>query len=173
MIEWLKSKLTSRADAGSYIEFKNCIGDLMQNEAVCSMKRFIQHGDVTCLEHSISVSYNSYLVCRRLGLDYQSAARGALLHDFFLYDWHTTKPENGLHGFAHPGIALKNANEEFCLNEMEKDIIAKHMWPLTVRLPQYKESFIVSFVDKFCSTAEIIRFRKMKHPNPLMRRLLG
>jgi uncharacterized protein len=109
------------------------------------------------------VSYNSYLVCRVLGLDYQSAARGGLLHDFFLYDWHITKHEEGLHGFTHPGTALKNANKKFSLNKIEKDIIEKHMWPLTIRFPKYKESFIVSFVDKYCSVIEIIKFRKRIH----------
>jgi uncharacterized protein len=62
------------------------------------MEKFIQHSDVSCLEHCMSVSYNSYLICRRLGLNYQAAARGGLLHDLFLYDWHVSKPENGLHG---------------------------------------------------------------------------
>jgi len=31
-----------------------------------------------------------------------------------------------------------------CLNEIEEDIIRKHMWPLTLVPPKYKESFIVS-----------------------------
>lgn len=119
------------------------------------MERFIQHRNTNCLEHSINVSYKSYLICRGLGLDYQSAARGGLLHDFFLYDWHITKPKNGLHGLTHPGTALKNADEKFSLNEIEKDIIEKHMWPLTLKLPKYEESFVVSFVDKRCTLREI------------------
>ena len=40
---------------------------------------------------------------------------------------------------------------------MEKDIIAKHMWPLTLRkVPKYKESFLISFVDKYTSTSETV-----------------
>lgn len=159
MIELRKSKLNLKADSCSYNEYEKCISDLIQNETVRSMENFIQHSNITCLEHSIYVSYSSYLICRRLGLDYRSAARGGLLHDFFLYDWHITKPTNGLHGFTHPSTALKNANEKFSLNKIEKDIIEKHMWPLTIRLPKYKESFIVSFVDKYCSLMEIIQFR--------------
>lgn len=158
MIELIKSKVRLRADSSSYIEYEKCISDLVQNKIVCSMEQFMQHSNVTCLEHSMYVSYSSYLICRRLGLDYRSAARGGLLHDLFLYDWHITKPNKGLHGFTHPRTALENANKNFCLNEIEKDIIEKHMWPLTIRLPKYKESFIVSFADKYCALMEIIKF---------------
>ena len=167
MIELIKSKLNLKADSSSYIEYEKCISDLIQNKIVCSMEQFIQHSNVTCLEHCIYVSYSSYLICKCLGLDYESAARGGLLHDFFLYDWHITKPKKGLHGFTHPYTALKNANENFSLNKIEKDIIEKHMWPLTIRLPKYKESFIVSFVDKYCSFIEIIKFGSRKNVHRL------
>ncbi|MDD3225688.1 MAG: HD family phosphohydrolase [Clostridium sp.] len=145
------------------IEYKECIADLIENEAVQSMKRFIQHSDLSCFEHCINVSYNSYLICRHLGLDYYAAARGGLLHDLFLYDWHITKHKNGLHAFSHPYAALKNANNYFELNDKEKDIIQKHMWPLTLKLPKYKESFIVSFVDKYCAFAEVVRTNNREH----------
>jgi len=54
--------------------------------------------------------------------------KGWLLHDFFLYDWHADKKTSTkLHGFVHLCIAVKNANEYFSLNNIEKDIIEKHM----------------------------------------------
>lgn len=156
MIEWIKLRLNLKADSNSYDEYKICISTLTQNENIYSMERFIQHGNTTCLEHSIYVSYVSFLVCRHLGLDYRCAARGGLLHDFFLYDWHITKQEKGLHGFTHPYTALKNANKLFLLNDLEKDIIVKHMWPLTIRLPKYKEALIVALIDKYCAIMEIL-----------------
>ncbi|HEX2937539.1 MAG TPA: HD family phosphohydrolase [Ruminiclostridium sp.] len=130
-----------------------CIKDLIGNESVKSMSNFIQHNDVTCLDHCISVSYYSYLVCRFFKRDWRSAARGGLLHDLFLYDWHHTPPRTGLHAFVHPSIALKNA-EIFNLNNTEKDIIKKHMWPLTVIPPYHFESLVVSCVDKYCALCE-------------------
>jgi uncharacterized protein len=132
-----------------------------------SMEKFIQHGDINCFEHCLYVSYISYLVCRQLGFDYRSAARGGLLHDFFLYDWHTGKPYKGLHGFIHPNIALQNANKHFNLNDREKDIIQKHMWPLTIRLPKYKETFVVLLVDKYCASIEIVGFGSRKNVHRL------
>lgn len=151
-----------KVDFDSDNEYKKIISDLINNPVVKSMEQYRQHGYVSCLEHCIYVSYNSYLICKRLGLNYHASARGALLHDFFLYDWHTSRPENGLHGFVHPFIALENANKYFELNDIEKDIIEKHMWPLTLKPPKYKESFIVSFVDKYCAFKESIKVIKIR-----------
>lgn len=156
MIGWKKLELCLKANSSIHDEYKRCISNLKQNDSIFLMDNYKHHSNVTCLEHSIYVSYLSYLVCRRLGFDYCSVARGGLLHDFFLYDWHIDKQEKGLHGFTHPYIALKNANEMFFLNDVEKDIIVKHMWPLTIWLPKYKESFIVAFIDKYCAVMEML-----------------
>jgi uncharacterized protein len=136
-------------------QYRECVVDLLDSDTVKSMSNFIQHNEVTCLEHCISVSYYSFLVCRLFNIDCRSAARGALLHDLFLYDWHDTAPQEGLHAFVHPKIALKNAGV-FELNETEKDIIKKHMWPLTVIPPKHFESLIVSCVDKYCAFKETV-----------------
>ena len=58
--------------------------------------------------------------------------------------------------FKHPKTALKNAQDNFTLNALEKDIIRKHMWPLTPRFPKYKETFIVNIIDKIIATKEFI-----------------
>lgn len=137
-------------------EYTECVGDLLESDIVLLMDQYRHHKNITCLEHSVHVSYSSFLLCKLLSCDYRSAARGALLHDLFLYDWRTTRPEQGLHAFAHPLIALENANKHFTLNEVEQDIIVKHMWPVTAKPPRFKESFIVSCVDKHCALMEII-----------------
>lgn len=162
MEELLKLVSKSKQGLSKSHEYKICISDLFQDESVLSMRKYIHHGNINCLEHSLNVSYKSFLISRRLKLDYKSAARGGLLHDFYLYDWHITKSKNGLHGYTHPTSALKNANERFELNNIEKDIILKHMWPLTLNLPKYKESFIICLIDKYCSLVEIIRSRLPK-----------
>lgn len=137
-------------------DYVTVIGDLIDNEAVWSMDNYIQHANISCLEHSFYVSYVSYKICKKLSLDHTSAARGGLLHDFFLYDWHKTGLKK-MHGFRHPGAALNNANTHFDLNDLEKEIIKKHMWPLAVIPPSHKEVFIVMFVDKYCTCMEIIK----------------
>ncbi|NLJ31397.1 MAG: phosphohydrolase [Clostridiales bacterium] len=139
--------------------FTLCAHELLESGEVQRMREYIQHANVTTLEHSVSVAYYSYWMCRRLHIkvDGRSIIRGALLHDFFLYDWHVGNGEKGLHGFTHPKTALANAEEYFSLNDLERDIIVKHMWPLTLIPPKYKESLIVSLSDKFCSVIETLR----------------
>ncbi len=154
------------------ILFHEYIDELLYSDAVQSMKQYIQHGSTTTFEHCLNVSYISYKIAKKLNLDAKSTARAALLHDLFLYDWHNQekKPLFEKHGFTHPKTALNNACKYFCLNDIEKDIISKHMWPLTLRqVPKYKESIIVTSVDKYCSTKETfaplfskILFKKME-----------
>ena len=134
------------------LEFYNITKDLLNNSTVKQMKNFRQHYNSTCYDHCLEVSYWSYLVCKKLGLDYVSAARAGMLHDLFLYDWRHSRKLLHLkrfHAFIHPEIAFKNASGLFDLIDKEKDIILKHMWPVTfLKLPKYKESFIITFVDK-------------------------
>lgn len=132
------------------------VADLLENETVQSMANYVQHGVTSCLQHCISVSYRSWCSCKRYGLDARAAARGGLLHDLFLYDWHKHKPAAGeaMHGFTHARTALENAEKEFDLTEVEREIILKHMWPLTLNPPKYKEAYIVVWHDKACSLRE-------------------
>lgn len=139
----------------------DCVGDLLSDADVRQMQTFIQHGDVTTFDHCLCVSYYSYLWAKRLGLDCKAAARGGLLHDFYLYDWHTTKPPcGGLHGFVHPALALKNAESRFKLSDREIEIIRTHMWPLTVRPPKYREAYVVLLCDKWCATLETASLKR-------------
>ncbi|MDF5581100.1 hypothetical protein P3730_24785, partial [Vibrio parahaemolyticus] len=140
----------NKVDA-NYFEYVDSIYDLIHHDKVKSMDNFIQHGDISTLNHALNVSYKSYIISKKLNLKYVSCARAGLLHDFFLYDWHNHEPLDNLHGFIHPKLALKNAEENFQLSDLEKDIIVKHMWPLTVKFPKYKESYVVCLVDKYCS----------------------
>ncbi|WP_315118214.1 HD family phosphohydrolase [uncultured Clostridium sp.] len=156
MINWIIEKLEVKHNSQIELEYLECIRDLVANEEVISMKNYIQHKQTDCLEHCLYVSYYSYLICKKFGFDWRAAARGGLLHDFFLYDWHKKDRENRKrwHGFTHPKIALCNAKSYFNINDIEQDIIYKHMWPLTLSLPLYKESYIIVFIDKYCALME-------------------
>ena len=79
-----------------------------------------------------------------------------MVHDLFLYDWRVRQPgRKGLHAFTHPKYAYENASKIFDLNKKQKDIIAKHMWPVTFfSIPRYAESFILTLVDKYCALSE-------------------
>lgn len=137
--------------------------DILRSENFLKSEENIQHGTVSVRRHSIQVARMSLVINRALQLncDEEALVRGALLHDFFQYDWHNwDDPRNThapLHGFYHPGIALRNALKEFTLSDTEQDIIKKHMWPLTVIPPSHKESWVVTVADKYVSARETLR----------------
>ena len=145
-------------------KYMECVYDIMNSKPFQKMNDYIQHGTTTTMEHCISVSYVSYKISKAFGLDYKSAARGALLHDLFLYDWHTHCKETGnhFHGFTHPVVALHNANKYYKLNNLERDIIVKHMWPLTVIPPKSIEGYVVMYADKYCGFIETANRVKSK-----------
>lgn len=132
------------------------VQDILNNHDFKSLKNFTHHGKTSCYHHTLSVAKVAYIIAFYLRLDYVAATRGALLHDFFLYNWRTDGPR--LHGFRHPRIALNNASKHFVLGPKEKDSILRHMWPLTPLPPRYLESWIVCIADKLVSTKDYINF---------------
>ena len=137
-------------------EYFEYVKDLLDNEVVSEMKKFRHHYSTTCYQHCLNVSYYNYIVCKKLGLNAKAAARAGMLHDLFLYDWRDEPRKKGElpHGFTHPRIALENAKEHFVLGKVEEDMIIKHMWPLTVKLPRYAESYVIVMIDKYAAMLE-------------------
>lgn len=135
-------------------EYMSYVEDLLETEAVKKLANYTQHVHSTRLEHSISVSYYSYLLAKKWGGNAKATARAGLLHDLFYYDWRTTKFDEGTHAYIHPRIAVKNAEKITDLSDLERDIILKHMWGATIAPPKYKEGYIVTFVDKYCAVKE-------------------
>ena len=120
---------------------------ILESENMNLERRLRQHGKISCYEHSLFVTYLSLRLARALCLsvDAASLVRGALLHDYFLYDWHISDKSHRFHGFYHAGKALHNARRDFYLNPIEEDIIGKHMFPLNLtEVPRCRESVIVS-----------------------------
>ncbi len=138
--------------------------DILQSGNFKKTKDYTQHGTVSVSKHSMNVAKYSVAWSQKLGIacSQRDLIRGALLHDYFLYDWHDKdrKDYQPLHGFYHPGIALRNADREYKLTPREKDIIGKHMWPLTVVPPMCREAWIVTAADKYCSFMETVRLHK-------------
>ncbi len=150
-------------------EYFDCIRDYYYTDEFQSMSHFSQHGSVDRVQHINSVAYISYRIAKKYNMDYYKTARGALLHDLFYYDWRDSDPSHRLHGINHPRYALENArvlsaknNVELTL--LEENIIRRHMFPLTIVPPRYKESVIVSMVDKYVAAMEMMAFVTSKMP---------
>lgn len=127
-------------------------------------REFVQHGDVSVYEHVVAVAVESChmadaLARHGIAVDRPSLVCGALLHDYFLYDWHDPEPWHRLHGFRHPFFALRNAEADFALGERERNIIVRHMFPLVPVPPTCREAWIVCGADKLVALRETLDSR--------------
>lgn len=143
------------------------VGDLLAHPQVQLLKNYVQHHHSDRLQHSIDVSYLSYRIALRYGLNATAVARAGLLHDLFFYDWRVTKFELGTHAFIHPRVAFRNAEKITALSPMEKDIILKHMWGATSALPHFRESLLVDLVDDWVALVDFFAPKWQKIRNLL------
>ena len=95
-------------------DFSEVMSELHTKSRFSMTKKFIQHGDVSVYQHCIFVAYMSCRIANKfnLNVDKRSLIRGALLHDYFLYDWHDKNKPAKFHGFTHPKIAFENASQD-------------------------------------------------------------
>lgn len=132
--------------------------DILSSPGMVVESQCIQHGTTSVLEHSISVTALTLAVATKLRIpvDQRVLARGALLHDYFLYDWHDPDPWHKVHGFRHPFIACKNAVRDFGVTPHEQAMIRTHMFPLVPIPPVSREAALLCLVDKIVATKETI-----------------
>lgn len=131
--------------------------DILQSPNMQLTRNYIQHGNTSVFEHCLRVTLLSLMLARWLGVEVDERAmiRGALLHDYFLYDWHTKDNGHKLHGFTHAQTALSNAERDFDLTQTERSIIRTHMFPLNIAPPKCREALIVCIADKLCAIGEL------------------
>ena len=147
-------ELTSR-----YADISETANRLVNTSRFHLTKGFIQHGKISVYAHCFSVAVMSIRIANFLDIevDRKALIRGALLHDYFLYDWHDTDNyAHRWHGFTHPSTALRNAQEDFDLTTRECDIIEHHMFPLVPFPPKCREAWIVCLADKICALKETL-----------------
>lgn len=151
----LFSRLDDKFNKYKFNEFTTIIEDILNNAEYQKLDYYSQHLNVSRLQHSLNVAYYTYLWSKKLKLDYISATRGAMLHDFFLYDWKEKKQTPKTHAFQHPLAALKNARQHFEINNIMEDCILNHMWPMSYSFPKTPEGQIVQIADKYSATLEV------------------
>lgn len=145
-------------------EYNKLILNYINHPKVQEMKKFIQHGATTTFEHCDKVARMSFLINKKLHLkaDDSLLVPAALLHDFFLYDWHNNpngkvKKLTEKHGFTHAKAAADNAKKYFDISDKMHSIIKSHMWPLNItHFPKCKEGIILCLADKFVAFRETI-----------------
>ena len=145
-------------------EFYALIREIIKSDDFCKMKNCRHHVKKSAFDHSVKVAWLCYCHAKRFGTktDIKRFVRGALLHDFYLYD-RNDKVANKHHSVMHPRYALKNAKERYDdLCEFEVDMISNHMFPLTLTPPKTREGWIVCFYDKVAAVGDFFGKNKWK-----------
>ena len=142
---------------------------MTEMEKRATIMHLLEHGDfakeqeiphhfcTNVLRHSISVARGSLKLAEKLHIKVNESdlLYGALLHDYFLYNYRKSNSHHGLHGYTHAKIAADNARKDYKINDRVYNIIYSHMFPLNLtHLPKCKEAWIVTFVDKVVALKE-------------------
>lgn len=139
------------------LSFDDLVCDIVNNKKYQELKKEFHHG-INRYDHSMRVARVTYKLSKKMGLDYVSATRGAMLHDFFKDEEYGNV--KGITKYkVHPHIACYNANQEFELNEIEQDVIKSHMYPINTNTPSFKESWLVNSIDEGVSLYELSRYK--------------
>lgn len=147
-------------------EFEELVRDIVSSEEYCKMKEYKHHMHGNTYDHSVRVAYLCYLHCKRKNknVNLKELVRGALLHDYFLYNRHTKEEYvNGLiHNITHPKRALENAIRHYPdLTQNEQDMIRRHMFPLTPVPPHTLCGWLVCYYDKVAAISEYFKSAKV------------
>ena len=146
-------------------EFYLMIRDIVSTREFRGMKNYQHHVRGSVYDHSCKVAYLCYRHLKKFGsrTDVRELVRGALLHDFYLYDWHEMKKGNRLHLFTHPRRSLENALSRYPeLTPRQRDMIRHHMFPITPVPPHTKAGWLVCFYDKVAAFGDYFGENKWK-----------
>ena len=147
-------------------EFENLIHDITNTEVYNVMKRYRHHLKGSVYDHSVKVAYLCYKHYQRFGTKVapEELLRGALLHDFYLYDRKNKAMSPRLHVLRHPRYALANVKEYYTgLTRIEQDMILHHMFPLTISPPRTRAGWLICFYDKVAAVTDVFGRNKWKH----------
>ena len=156
---------------------------ILKNKEFQKRRLFVHHENESLWTHSIKVSFNSYKIAVKYGINEYNCAIAGLLHDFYTRAWQDNielsflddkyrdrfinpKKEKLLqkHGFTHPKEALENSRKYFkkYLNDNIENAIITHMFPLSLftknKMPNCIESLVITYVDKKVSMNVLCSF---------------
>ena len=136
----------------------------LNDEKILRMKEISMHRGSNCYLHSFKVAKKAIKKSlNKKDIKLEVVLLGAILHDYYLYDWRKDRSKLKKHGKNHPGIAINNAIRDFDISDDVKDVIKSHMWPINIKdFPKSKEAKIVSLSDKAVTICESLTTKKYK-----------
>lgn len=138
-------------------EFDLLVKDIINNQNFRELDNELHHG-ISRFGHSYRVAEGVYKVTKRFHMNYKEATRAALLHDFY-FNYQLEENGDVKNLVEHPNMALLNASKYYELSDLQKNMIASHMFPLSKVLPKYKESICITIVDKVVALYEQQRYK--------------
>lgn len=146
-------------------DYLTIVSPILYSKEFKKRKNWKHHENVSLYEHLLIVSFLSYKICKKRKWNYKDAAIGGLLHDFYPKSWQNNilekKPFFKQHGFVHAREAMYNSYKYYpnLMNKRIANIIERHMFPLNIIPPKYKEGWIVTYVDKKVSMDVVLNIR--------------
>lgn len=140
----------------------------LNNPKILRMKKIRMHRGSNCYEHCFKVAKKAikFSLRSRKKVDLEVVLLGAILHDYYLYDWRDDRSKKKRHARNHQYIAAKNAAEDFEISNEIRKVIISHMWPVNHKeFPKSREAKIVSLCDKLVTIGESltsIKYKKKK-----------
>ena len=145
-------------------KLENLYQSFLNNEKILRMKDISMHRGSNCYIHSFKVAKKAIKKSiNKKNINLEVVLIGAILHDYYLYDWRQDRSKLRKHAKNHPGIAINNAINDFDISDDVKTVIKTHMWPINIKaFPNTKEAKIVSLSDKAVTIRESMTTKKHK-----------
>ena len=147
-------------------KLENIYQTFLNDERILKMKEIPMHRGSNCYEHSFKVAKRAIRNSLRLfrkNIDLEVVLIGAILHDYYLYDWRSDRSLRKGHAKNHERIASENASRDFDIPMEIKKVIESHMWPFNIKcFPNTREARIVSLADKSVASLEAFTSKKYK-----------
>ncbi|MBR1781332.1 MAG: hypothetical protein IJ751_08035 [Oscillospiraceae bacterium] len=111
-----------------YAQFRACLNDFCRRPELMVLRTNPQHRGNITYQHSRNVAIYAFYLAERWHwrVDIPSLVRGAMLHDFYLYDARAAGHGGLKHAMQHPRLALRQAQPHFVLNPVERNISLSH-----------------------------------------------
>ena len=139
----------------------------LNNEKILKMKEIPMHRGSNCYEHAFKVvkrAIHHVEISTKKDINLEVVLIGAILHDYYLYDWRVDKSKRRKHAHDHELIAAENASRDFAISPEVKIVIETHMWPLNFKkYPKTREAKIVSINDKIVALCESLTSKRYKN----------
>ena len=143
---------------------ENIYQSFLNDEKILRMKDISMHRGSNCYIHCFKVAKKAVKKSlRKKDINLEVVIIGAILHDYYLYDWRKDRSKLRKHGKNHPDVAINNAIKDFNISDDIKKVIKTHMWPINIKYyPNTKEARVVSLSDKAVTIKESLTTKRYK-----------